>query len=384
MGFARGLRRLIAGAGFWLALPFGALAADSLRLDLEQPLPGAVVETALPLAEVRGRAVLDPMRPVDLVIAIDLSESAHHPSGADLDGDGVVGMLRKGFRSGAQPARWTTDRDDTVVYGAVEAARRLLAALDPGRVRVALLTFAGRARERAPLGTPAEARQALDRIQPRLDRTGTNLASVTRSAVRVLEDAPDTGVERDRVVLLMSDGQATAPSPRRTARRFAVRAAREAAHASVRIFGLAPHGDEVASGSMLPELADITGGLELSLSDPAEAARQLPELEGVGLRDVVIENLSGSSAARAVRLFPDGSFDAYVALVPGPNQIRVRARTSQGVPLELLRDVVYHPRGQPTPADRELREALRVRTLETELTNEMRERRRSLVIEALP
>jgi hypothetical protein len=370
-------------AGLWLAVPAAALAGDSLRLDLEQPAAGVVVESALPLAEVRGRAVLDLMRPVDLVIAIDLSESAHHPSGADLDGDGVVGMLRTGFRSGAQPLRWTTDRDDTVVYGAVGAAHRLLEALDPARVRVALLTFAGRTRQRAPLGTPDEARAALDRLRLQLDRTGTNLANVTRNALRLLDGAADGDGARDGVLLLLTDGQPTTPGPVRTARRYAMRAAREAARASVRIFGLAPVGDRVPRGSVLPELTQITGGLELSLADPAEAMRRLPTLQSVALRELAIENLSADAPVRALRLFEDGSFDAYVPLAPGPNRIRIRARTRAGELLELEREIVYRPRSQPTRADLALRDSLRARTLETELATEKKRRARSLVIEAL-
>jgi hypothetical protein len=392
MGLTRGVRRLVAIVSLWLALPGAALCGqgqgqgqgDAVRLELGEPATGAVVESALPLAAVSGRAVRDPMHPVDLVIAIDLSESAHHPSGADLDGDGIVGTLRTGFRGGASPLRWTTDRDDTVVFGAVEAARRLLAAIDPERVRVGLLTFAGHAREHAPLGTPAEARRALDALHPRLDRTGTNLWAVTRAAMRLLDESPaDASEPRDRVLLLLTDGQATTPAPRRTARRYAVRAAHEAADESVRIFGLEPVGAQVARGSVLPELAEITGGLELSLADPAQAARQLPSVEAVALREVSIENLTTEASARALRVFGDGSFDAYVPLVPGVNRIRVRARSAQGAALELVRNVVYRPRAEPTRADRALRDSLRARTLETELVNEKRDalRRRSLVIE---
>ena len=51
--------------------------------------------------------------------------------------------------------------------------------------------------------------------------------------------------------------------------------------------------------------------------------------------------------------------------------------------LELVRDIVYRPRREPTRADGALRDALRARTVETEIVNEQRdaELRRSLVIE---
>ena len=70
-------------------------ASEPTWLDVEYPGDEERVTELIPLLEVRGRAVAGPVTPYDLVIALDLSASTLLPAGDDIDGDGIVGQLRK-------------------------------------------------------------------------------------------------------------------------------------------------------------------------------------------------------------------------------------------------------------------------------------------------
>ncbi len=90
-------------------------------------------------------------------------------------------------------------------------------------------------------------------------------------------------------------------------------------------------------------------------------------------------DLSGSARARSVRLFPDGTFDAYAPLIPGLNILRLTAHGEDGG--EHVKDlrVRYEKISADSPArmaeaQRILKE-LRIRTIETELAARAREKR---------
>ena len=71
------------------------------------------------VVEVRGRAPASDLYASDIVIAIDLSNSALLASGVDLDHDGTVGTTRRWAKNGGgrgrPPRRWTSDRGDTII-----------------------------------------------------------------------------------------------------------------------------------------------------------------------------------------------------------------------------------------------------------------------------
>src|SRR5262249_33760424 len=92
-------------------------AGDAARLELSEP--HETVHGPAGWVQVAGRISSGMRAPCDLMIALDMSESAFLPSGVDVDGDGVVGVLssRGIVRSDGshRPTRaWTTDPDDTV------------------------------------------------------------------------------------------------------------------------------------------------------------------------------------------------------------------------------------------------------------------------------
>jgi hypothetical protein len=114
-----------------------------------------------------------------------------------------------------------------------------------------------------------------------------------------------------------------------------------------------------------------------------------------GLAELRIENRTSGQAARALRTFPDGSFDAFVPLEAGRNEIRVTAVATDGSRAALDRAVVYRPDVAQGPAGAALREEqqallaeLRRRTREVELWAEVERGRgvqlRELELEAEP
>ncbi|MBW1688136.1 MAG: hypothetical protein JRS35_24120, partial [Deltaproteobacteria bacterium] len=93
---------------------------------------------------------------------------------------------------------------------------------------------------------------------------------------------------------------------------------------------------------------------------------------------VSLRNATTGAEAEAVRTFPDGSFDGYLRLVPGENRIEVVARMEDGREARAARSVVFVRPEEPSAEERAaaglLLDALRVRTIETELGVRARQR----------
>ena len=89
------------------------------------------------------------------------------------------------------------------------------------------------------------------------------------------------------------------------------------------------------------------------------------------------------------RVFPNGSFDAFVKLKPGTNRLRIRATSVEGDEVIEERVVIYklvwpHDRRARWKAKKQLEEVqrkLRDRQAEAELVDEMRETRERLARE---
>ena len=358
---ALGLVCALLGAGW-------AQASSLSSLELVTPEDGLEIRGPVGLIEVSGRAVRSPAGLYDMVVALDLSVSALYPSGLDVDADGVVGRLRRtrDVSGGYRPhRRWTTDSGDTIARLELVATQRLFEGLESERVRAGLLTFAGRSRVRAPLGPPELALAALERVKVRLDPSGTDLGAATRAALRLFRKSPAPA--RERILVVLSDGQPTRPAPEIFARDAALRAARRAAEAGVRIFAFAL-GDEAAEAAeTFREMARVSGGEFFRVERPGDVLLELPHVEYMKVASVEIENATTGAGARAVRVFADGSFDAYVPLAAGENRLFIQAITTDGEALVSERTVHYAP-SPGLPADLEsLAQALRLRTLETEL-----------------
>src|SRR5262245_14729323 len=267
-GRVRGVGVLIAIVAL---LATRAPAQDAAHLELSEPPARETVRGPVGWVKVAGRVSSGVRPPCDLLIALDVSESAFLPSGVDVDGDGVVGVLsRRGMLRAdgtRRPTRaWTTDPGDTVFELSRALARRVLESLSGEDTRVALMTFSEETRVRARLGSPDRALRALDALRIPTDPRATHI----ESAIRVGQDVllPWSPDQREKILMVISDGRATRPGPPV----IAARAARRAALAAARN-GVAIHSVAVGPGAM----AEAS-----SFTDPASLTRSEDRREGKG------------------------------------------------------------------------------------------------------
>lgn len=375
-----------------LCLAFASPAgADDGWLVIDAPAEGAGVP--LPLVELRGRATPGGAAANDLVIALDVSDSVLLPSGWDVDGDGAGGRSDAWWADayGRDPVLSTRGRegdlDDSVLMAEIAAARALLDRLDLTRDRVALVAFSDSASVLAPLGSPRTALDAaLDALPRELKRwgRGTNFGDAIAVAQQALGDDPEALARgedgaragRRRAILFLSDGEPTMPVGRDMPRQHALWSAGAAAAGGIRIHAFAL-GEESKPGlEVFAELAARSGGRFERLERAGDAIARLPQTDLVGLAALRVVNVTTGRPARALRRFPDGKFDGFVELAPGPNRLRVEAEASDGARAAAERQVVRGAAPADTAATTELLAELRRRTREVELRAEMERTRR--------
>jgi hypothetical protein len=111
------------------------------------------------------------------------------------------------------------------------------------------------------------------------------------------------------------------------------------------------------------------------VTEPGNVVHELSRIDLADLAAVTIENETSGREARATRVFPDGSFDGYVLLVPGENVVRVTATGRQGGRRAEVRRVFFEKRPFRSAEEEQAWEGrlerLRSRTRETELLEEM-------------
>jgi hypothetical protein len=384
---------LLGGALAWLLCAAAAARAHGEWLEISTPSDGETVRAASGLVALRGRVGSGEHRAYDVVIAVDRSQSTLLPTGVDLDRDGVLGTFTlPGQGDGVcgprtryaetSPGRcrpfrgWTTDFDDIVVHAEQRLVRTMLPQLEAQGARVALVGFSGRARVEAELGPASRARAALDALPIREDGTGSDLSAAVKRAVRLLSDpARPRAVRllsdpaRPRAVLLVTDGLPSAPRNERVAATAARRAAETARDAGVALYVFQIRSEEEdADTVLLAEMAEMTGGRRIYVDAPERLSFALPSPSSGALEAVEVHNLTLDRPARAARIYPGGTFDAFVPLANGENALEVRARLPGGAELVLQRTVYFEKSTQPSEQARLqlLLEDLRKRTLETE------------------
>ena len=364
-------------------VPLGASPDPLPRVRISKPAEdGPVVRLPVALAEIAGAALTPDASRQDLVLALDFSSSAFEPTGRDVDGDGVIGVSKPwqpaagtgGMRT--SPLTWTTDPDDSVAGAELSATRTLLARLDPATTRVGLVSFGSNAAKLLDLSPPESALAALAEAPLGAQIGGTNVSAGLKRAARLFGIAP--APETRRSILLITDGFPTLPPPQQRAEDLVVEEAESLAASGVRVHVLAIASDQVRPRPVLEELARVTGGSFQRVNDPTELPVRLANTSLSGVDAVEVRNATTGAAGLAVRLLPDGRFDAFVALAPGENRIEVQARSAAGASEVVERTLHYEPApaGTRRPAEEaELLDALRRRTLELELLGEMQERR---------
>jgi len=356
------------------------------RVRLARPAEGQIVRLPVALVEIAGAALTPDAGRNDLVLALDFSSSAFEPTGRDVDGDGVIGAHKPwqpAAGSGAlrsSPLDWTSDPDDSVAGAELAATRTLLPRLDPAATRVALLAFGSSVRRLLPLTSPDAALAALDRLELGAQIGGTNVSSALARAGRLLAAASGPeGHPARRSILLITDGFPTLPPPQERAESEVSEQAARLAAAGVRVYVLAIASAQVEPRPVLEELARVTGGSFERVEDPTELPVRLANTSLSAVESVEVRNVTTGAPGLAVRVLPDGRFDAIVKLAPGENAIEVRAHSAAGASEVARRTLHYEaPASGAAAASREaaeLLESLRRRTTELELLAELRARR---------
>lgn len=360
--------------------PGTALADEKVWLDLEAPLDGSSILGPIGLVEVRGWTGTGVRGKHDVVIVLDRSMSAWYPSGADVDGDGRIGVMRRRRSAPAEYPFWTTDAGDTIFQAELSAARKLIERMDPESTRMALISFGGHATLRAGLeSSRIELLRGLAQIPAYADWQGTHLSGAIKTAVAAFgatDATPLADSDRHRSLILLSDGLPTVPGPVENAEIFAVQAARYAARSAVKIYAFALGPEAASRPHIFEQIVRETRGELFLVHQPADVIDYVPNISLSEIAAVEIENVGTGERARAVRLFPDGTFDGYAPLRPGENLVRVTAIGEAGGRTSDEIHVTFHriqARGadQLAAAERLLKD-LKIRTLETELSERAR------------
>lgn len=347
----------------------GGAARHGLELVVVSPHGDAEIRNSAALVEVSGRVGRDWLMRTDVVIAIDLSNSALLASGVDVDGDGRLGrthaFAENGGGRGRIPSSWTSDPDDTIARAELATAANLIRGLGSPDVRIAVFTYTAEPRTRAGLGAPQRALESLEEIALVEDWTGTNVARALHHAGDLLLAAPRLeGPERPRVVFLLSDGRPTVPQARYWAARAAAEEARRLSERRIAVcvlgFGEGIVSEEDAEPkdiAFLEALARVTGCELWPVLEPGMFRfDRAPRDEAP--QELVLRNLTSGSEGRAVRLLEGGLFDGFLDLVPGENTIEVAARLADGRRLATRRVVRYEP--PEVEGERERRETARL------------------------
>jgi hypothetical protein len=403
------------------ATPSGAEAQDAanaaptpsgIRVVVESPSHGAALQSKENVVEVRGTAIAagEEAQRFDVMLVMDVSRSTQYPSGADVDGDGVVGENpQEGLYAPGEfpPDVVCTDPQDTILAAEVSAARALLASLRPERTRVGLVTFSGavdvetnqqrsRDQRNAELQVPltgdfARVETGLAAVLARGPSGATDFSAGIRlgtTELAGLSGAVSSPGAGQKVILLLTDGTPTFPIGRHDVEdagdvEAAVNAARLARAADIRIntYGLGANalGRPVAA----TEVARVTLGSFTPVLEPAAIVAALQSVSFPNVEDVAVVNLTLREDTPDVRLNPDGSFQAFVPVQEGANRVLVNAVSSDGsvANVELAFDFRV---AQSDGAMRE-RELAELRQLNTELLRHVeaervkRERRRQRV-----
>jgi hypothetical protein len=344
-----------------------------IQLEIEHPKDGTVLgdPTGGFLAG-RALALFGELELFDVIIVLDTSGSANNPSGADINGNGIVGVAHMGAVGGLL-GLGSSDAGDSILCAEVAAALRLVDSLDPRTTRVGLVTFAGepiesargglypqRVRNAAITETPLTSdydrvRDALERIRDRGADGMTHMAAgVDQATIELMGlrgALSKANKDSKKFVLFLTDGQPTLPYAGLDSGnvRAVMRAADRAQRVGIRIHSFAM-GPEALDGPIAPvELAARTQGTFTPVRDPGDIVAMVEDVKLADIEEVVVHNRTAQAEAEFVLISPDGSWSALVPLVPGTNQIEVVARTGDGTEARAEHKLVFD-QGTADPA----------------------------------
>lgn len=335
--------------------------AGAIQVAVRAPTANQVVQNRVHLAPIQGSATADgrPVHFYDLMLVIDASHSTNVASGADVDGDGVVGVNpQTDFEIRGQYSEdvLSTDSGDSIFAAQIKAGRSLLATLDSKAIRVGVLTFAGDMdadgyrmhpeQKDAKLWVPltsdfSQVLAGLAKIEAHgPDEFGaTNFAAGIQLGVAELaglSGAQSTSrAEAKRIMLFLTDGKPTFPvgsggvsDPGDS--QAAVSAAQVAHAAGVTIHTYALGPIALTKPLALTEMARLTLGSFKPLQNPADIVVALQTVSFANVEDVVFKNLSTGDFSTDIDLKPDGSFAGFVPVREGKNRVRITALSADG------------------------------------------------------
>jgi hypothetical protein len=415
------MRRSWAAVALALALAAsGAHAAGrEVVVSVSSPAPGGTLRDYLHQARIDGSALAASDRPdlFDVMLVIDVSDSTKAASGADVDGDGEVGVdpHNELLPPGAfDPSVRSTDPGDTILQAQIRAARSLLQGLDARRVRVGLVTFSGEVNpltgERKSLDQQdawldvlltddyAAVDRALGAVLARGPNGATNYSAGIRLAIVELagltgaKSAPRPGASQ--VMLFLTDGIPTLPVGKGNREdpgdgEAALRASQLARSAGISINTYALGPAALQYPRVLTEMARMTVGTYTPVQNPGDIVTLLQGVTFADVEDVVLTNLTTGEFSTDVKLAPDGSFSGFVPVREGRNRVRVSALASDGSrgSVELEFDFHHDQVGDRTRLGeleriREQNKQLELHRLGLEIEEFRREQKKRIEIEA--
>jgi hypothetical protein len=341
-----------------------------VHLEIEFPADGAVVSDSSCGTFVAGRAMAldDRAKQFDVALVLDTSGSTISPTGADINGNGVIGTTRRGRISSLFGT--STDNGDSVLAAEVAAARQILRDFDPRTTRVAVITFSGGdgkhtsgppALTRQPLTSEyARVEQALDFILRSDPIGGTHISGAvdhaTTELLGLFGSRSEKNPHAEKLVFFFTDGVPTLPfgplavsDNTRAVRRAAMRAHK--AGLRIHSFAIGPEALEGPIASV--ELADLTGGSFIPVRHPGELSAVVEAISFANLEDVKLRSATTGDKARPFRVTADGSWGGFLKMVPGVNVIEISARSTDGAQAIETLQVVHEPTAEssPIPAD---------------------------------
>lgn len=374
-------------------------ASDSPRLELsvETPAADSVVGDPSGMVFVAGQALAlyGEYQKFDIVFAIDTSASTAAPSGADIDGDGVVGeAMGGGFLAilGRSLPLPMSDTGDSILAAELAAVRKLLDQLDPRTTRVGIVTFAGDADPFTPDAfTVVPLTTEYDRVrrglrQIRLDGpkgntnmvTAVNLATIELLGTRSAYSEPRPNSRK--IIMFLTDGYPTLPieSSSRENSRLAIQQAVRTGKLGIRIdtFGIGP--DALSKPVVVVEMARVSKGVFTPIRNPGDLQRVFESITFSDIQTLRVRNRTNQKEGEHVTQNADGTFSALLPMEEGVNTIEVFARTTDGTEGVREVQVVFLPKA-PSPELSPRLLAQRNRLLEARLLDL---RRRRLEIQA--
>ncbi len=372
----------------------GRRGTPKLDLSIDAPEAGAVVGDPGGLAFVAGRALAHygDFQTFDIVFVIDISDSTSAPSGADIDGDGVVGERRGAGIPifsvfGRMLALASTDRGDNILAAEIAAVETMMSQLDPRTTRVGIVTFSGDPDPFTPdaetwLPLTSDYGRAHRQLREILD-TGpygrTNMVSgVNLGTIELLGTESAYSERREgakRIMIFLTDGTPTLPldgAPNQNAR-MAIQKAKTAARHGIRIDTYAIGPDALSQPVVAVEMAHVTQGVFTPVRHPKDLIAVFEEANFADIAELRIRNVSTKKPASYKIMNADGSFSALVPMKPGMNTLEVYARATDGTE-RTQRVVVKYMEGAGTPALAPRLIAQRNRLLENRLM-ELKQRR---------